>query len=133
MLASMNVLHWTALAALLTGLFWLPYVAERMLRHGLGALGNPPKDGLEAAPWANRARAAHANASENLGVFAALAIVAYLSGHGESPLALFAAQAYVVARMAHYIIYAVGVTGLRTLAFAGGFVAQVLLAFEVLR
>ncbi len=129
----MNLLQWVAVASLVTALFWMPYVVERMLKHGIGgAVGNPPSGGFAAAPWAQRARAAHANAVENLAVFAALALAAHLSGKGESSTVLFAAQLYVTARLAHFVTYALGVPWLRTFAFVGGFAAQVLVAVAVL-
>lgn len=130
----MTILHWVALAALQTSLFWMPYVLERMFRHGIaGAVANPPPGGFEAAAWAHRARAAHANATENLAVFAVLALVAHLSDAGTQPLVLLAGQVFVCARLVHFIVYTLGVPWLRTLAFVGGFVAEVLLAVEVLR
>ncbi len=130
----MTILHWVALAALQTAVFWLPYVGERILRNGLlAAVGNPPTQGYEAAQWAVRARAAHANAIENLVIFAALALAAQLAGVGASATTQWAGSLYVVARLLHFVVYTAGIPWLRTLAFAGGFAAQVMLAIEVLR
>lgn len=132
-LGAMTLLQWVALASLTTALLWVPYVLSRMLQHGIaGAVGNPPDGGFSAAPWAQRAQAAHRNAIENLVVFAALAFAAQLGGHAQSASVLFAAQLYVVARISHFAVYVLGIPWLRTFAFVGGFVAQVLLAVAVL-
>ncbi len=129
----MTILHWLALVALLTALLWLPYVLPRLLRHGLGrAVGNPPPGGLDTSPWATRAQAAHRNAVENLVVFATLALVAQAAGHGEATLVTLAGPIYFFSRLTHFVVYTLGIPWLRTLAFSGGVIAQIMLAWEIL-
>lgn len=125
-------IYWLTLTALMTALFWVPYVLNRMVEDGLwGALKNPNPDAHPKAGWANRAMAAHKNAVENLAVFAPLVIVVAAFGFS-NPLTVMAAQLYFGARLAHFVIYVLGVPVLRTLAFAAGFAAQVILALVIL-
>jgi uncharacterized MAPEG superfamily protein len=124
---------WLAATAALTGCFWIPYVLDRLARLGvMGVVGNPrPEDPGRQSAWARRARQAHANATENLVVFATLATLAIVSGHGNTPLAVGAAEAYFYARAVHFVVYAAGIPVLRTLAFTAGFCAQVAIALTL--
>jgi len=125
-------LIWLAAALLLTTLFWIPYALNRMAVQGvMGSMSNPAPDAPPLADWAQRAKAAHSNAIENLAVFAPALIAASLLGQS-GPVTLFAAQLYFFARLAHYVIYAAGVPVLRTLAFLGGWLATVLAALAAL-
>ena len=78
-----------------------------------------------------RLRAAHANAGENLAVFAALILTAQILGISTQATAL-AGSLYLWSRILHAITYTLGVPWLRTLAFVGGFVAQMIVAFQLL-
>jgi uncharacterized MAPEG superfamily protein len=117
----------------LTACFWTPYVLDRFLRLGIRrTLGNPkPSDAQEQSAWARRAERAHANAVENLAVFAPLALLAIHSGLGASGLASGSAATYFFARVTHYLSYTAGVPGLRTAAFLAGFGAQMALVFAL--
>src|SRR6202011_2682523 len=57
-------LFWLALTATMTGLFWIPYVLNRVVRSGIpGAFMTPPMDAAPIeAEWARRAKRAHSNA-----------------------------------------------------------------------
>ncbi len=120
------------LAASATAIMWLPYTAARIATRGLvRSLGNPdPWSPLDAG-WAERARRAHANAVENLAVFAPLVIIAALIGL-TTPATLFAARLYLVARLMHYLVYAAGTPVIRTLAFVAGWVATLIFAANLL-
>jgi uncharacterized MAPEG superfamily protein len=128
----MSELHWLAATSLLTATMWMLYVPNRMAVLGLArTLGNPAPDDPPLAPWAQRAAAAHRNAVENLVVFAALILAAHAL---ETPCALTQAAAaiYFFARLAHFVVYLVGIPVLRTLAFAAGWACQVVVALCVL-
>ena len=113
-------LHALALITTATALMWVPYVCGRMSTFGiLAPIGNPGPGYPVDAPWMDRARRAHANAVENLAVFAPLVLIAALVGLS-TPVTSTAAWIYVVARLAHYVIYAAGIPILRTLAFLAG-------------
>ncbi|HET7765114.1 MAG TPA: MAPEG family protein [Burkholderiales bacterium] len=128
-----DTVTWLAATTALTGCFWIPYVLDRFLTLGIArTLGNPqPGDGEAQSPWARRARQAHANAVENLAVFAPLALLAVALGAGRTPLAAAAAATYFFARAAHFALYTAGVPVLRTLAFVIGFGAQAALLLAV--
>jgi uncharacterized MAPEG superfamily protein len=122
----MNALEWLAATALMTALFWVPYVLERMA--ALGVLGTmkpvDPEDELKQALWARRAKRAHYNGVENLAVFATLVLVAFALGKGDQDGILVASQVFFWARLVHFPAGAFGLTGVRTVAFLVGFGAQ---------
>ena len=114
-----------------TAMLWIPYVLNRMMVRGIGATVGYPADPPPLAPWAQRLRAAHANAIENLAVFAALVLTAQIAGISTAATVL-AGWLYLWSRVLHAITYTLGVPWLRTLAFVGGFVAQMIVAFQLL-
>jgi uncharacterized MAPEG superfamily protein len=125
-------LFYTALSAALTGLLWVPIIANRLRERGVWpALRNPEPDLRPHAAWAWRLANAHRNAIENLVVFAPLAIVVHVLGAG-SPLTAAAAAAFFWSRLAHAVIYAAGVPVLRTIAFVVGVAAQAVMLLSVL-
>src|ERR1700726_4251600 len=68
---------WPMLTIVLTGLMWIPYILDRAAGRGMAdAMGNPGADDKPQSPWAHRMMAAHANAVENLVLFAPLVLVA---------------------------------------------------------
>lgn len=126
-------LFWLAAVSLFTACLWMPYIVNRILEHGLWpALRNPNHDARPRAAWADRLMWAHANAIENLAVFAPLAVATHVLDATSAATAA-ASALYFFARVAHTFIYAAGVPLLRTLAFVAGFAAQAVLAFAVLR
>jgi uncharacterized MAPEG superfamily protein len=114
-----------------TALLWVPYVLNRMAVAGIGATVGYPADPPALSPWARRLRAAHANAVENLVVFAALILAAQLLGISNAVTAV-AATLYLWSRVAHAVAYTFAISWVRTLAFVGGFVAQMLVAWQLL-
>ena len=128
----MTELHWLAATCLLTAALWPTYVLNRMAVQGVVAtMGNPSPHDPPLAPWAARAQAAHRNTVENLAVFAPLVLAAYaVSGGGGTPAV--AAMVYFFARAAHFAVYTAGIPVARTLTFAAGWAAEVVLALVVL-
>jgi uncharacterized MAPEG superfamily protein len=129
----MTSLEWLAASAILTALFWVPYILERMTSLGvIGALKPlEPEDELRQRLWARRAKRAHYNAVENLVVFATLVLVAHAMGKAENSQLLFATQVYFWARVVHYPALTMGWPGVRTVAFLVGFVAQMIVAVKI--
>jgi len=124
-------LMWLTLTVILTGLLWVPYILNRIMVRGvMGAMANPSRHDKPQAPWAQRLYFAHTNAVENLIIFAPLVLILDAQGHSTMSTAL-ACAVYFWARVAHVIVYAMGVPVLRTLAFTVGFLAQVALVFAV--
>ncbi|NNE16866.1 MAG: MAPEG family protein [Myxococcales bacterium] len=129
----MSALEWLAAAALMTALFWMTYILERMVSLGvLGALRPvDPEDELRQALWARRAKRGHYNAVENLVVFATLVLVAFAMGKGDEPGILAATQVYFWARLIHFPAITFGLPGIRTVAYLVGFGAQIAVALRI--
>lgn len=119
-------------SALWTGILWVPIIVNRLVEMGpWKALKNPEPDVRPHASWAYRLAAAHRNAIENLVVFAPLAIMVHLLGLGTA-LTAGAAMAFFFSRVAHALIYTLGIPLLRTIAFVIGFAAELVLAMRLL-
>jgi uncharacterized MAPEG superfamily protein len=126
-------LFWLTLTVILTGLMWVPYVLNRCQVRGLGgAMANPARGDKPHAEWANRLMFAHDNAVENLIIFAPLVLILDAMNYSSQATAL-ACAVYFWARVAHLIVYTMGVPVLRTLAFSVGFIAQAVLALAIFR
>src|SRR5476651_799916 len=126
-MAMSRELMWLTLTVILTGVLWIPYILDRIMVRGLmGAVANPSRSDKPQAPWAQRLYFAHTNAVENLVVFAPLVLILEAQGHSTESTAI-ACAVYFWARLAHAIVYTMGVPVLRTLTFSVGFLAQVAL------
>ncbi len=124
-------LMWLTLTVILTGLMWIPYIIDRAMVRGLmGSMANPSRKDIPQSPWAMRLYFAHTNAVENLMIFAPLVLMLDSMGHSTESTAI-ACAVYFWARFAHAIIYTLGVTVLRTLAFSVGFLAQAVLVLAI--
>jgi uncharacterized MAPEG superfamily protein len=126
-------LSWLALTLALTLAFWLPYVLNRVVVRGLaGTFANPSSTDTPLAPWAQRARQAHANAVENLAVFAPAVLLVHAAGAANTWTAA-ACAVYFWARLTHYVVYTLGIPVLRTLAWTAGWAATVILIARLWR
>jgi uncharacterized MAPEG superfamily protein len=76
--------------------------------------------------------AAHTNAVENRVIFAPLVLASQQLSIA-TPTTAFACALYFWSRLAHVAVYTLGIPVLRTLAFAGGFVAQALLVLAIFK
>lgn len=123
----LTYLVWTTI---LTALIWIPYVVDRISVRGLADTVGYPETPTPQSPWARRMKAAHANAIENLAVFATLVLVANAAGISNGAT-LFAASLYFWARVIHLVAYTLALPWVRTLAFTGGFVAQAIFAWQL--
>ena len=103
-----------------------------MVRGLMGAMDNPSANAKPHSPWARRQMHAHDNAVENLLIFAILVLVANAL-HISTNVTATACAVYFWARLAHYIIYTMGVPVLRTLTFVAGFAAQLVLVLAIFR
>jgi len=125
-------LLWLTYSVILTGILWVPYILDRTLVRGLiGAMANPSPALPPQSSWAQRLQAAHYNSVENLAVFAPLVLILNLA-HVSTANTVFACMLFFWARLIYAIVYTLGIPVLRTLAFVGGFVAQVMLALAIL-
>ena len=124
-------LFWLTLTVILTGLLWIPYILNRSQVRGLGgAMANPTPGAKPHAPWATRLMFAHDNAVENLVIFAPLVLILNAIDYS-SKWTVLACAVYFWSRVAHLIVYAIGLPVFRTLAFVVGFVAQAVLALAI--
>ena len=115
---------------ILTALIWVPYVLDRIAVRGLADTVGYPESPKPQSTWATRMKAAHANAVENLVVFAVLVLAANALGISNAAT-VFAAAAYFWARLVHLLAYTLAWPWIRTLAFAAGFAAQASIAWQI--
>ena len=124
-------LFWLTLTVIMTGLMWLPYILNRCQVRGLGgAMANPSRADKPQSEWANRMMFAHDNAIENLVIFAPLVLILNAADYS-TKWTVMACAVYFWARLAHLLVYTFGIPVLRTLTFAVGFLAQVVLALAI--
>ena len=124
-------LFYLTLVTAFTGLLWLPYILDRIAVRGvIDAVGYPENPKPQSA-WAQRLMKAHANAVENLAVFATLVLAAHALGVSNAAIAT-ASMVYFWARVVHALSYTFAVPWVRTLSFAAGFFAQAVIAWQLL-
>jgi len=126
-------LKYLALTAMLTAALWIPYIVCQVMSNGL----LQPENYVDPAPrpvplWGKRADRAYLNAVETFAPFAAMVIVAHLAGKANSMTA-FWAMSYFWLRVAHAIVYWLGIPYVRTLIFTLGFVAVAGIFWEVIK
>lgn len=126
-------LFWLTMTVILTGVLWVPYIVDRAMVRGLWkTLDNPSPKDKPQSPWAQRLYFAHTNAVDNLVIFAPLVLILDSLGRSTQTTAI-ACAVYFWARLAHAIVYTLGVPVLRTLAFTVGFLAQAALVLALFR
>jgi len=124
-------LFWLTCTVILTGILWIPYTINRCQVRGLsGAMANLARGDKPQAEWSNRLMFAHDNAVENLVLFAPLVQILNAIDYS-SKWTVLACVVYFWARVAHLIVYALGIPVFRTLAFTVGFLAQAVLALAI--
>ena len=126
-------LSYLAYTALLTAALWVPYIVAQVQTNGLLT----PENYLDPTPrkvplWGQRAYRAHLNAVETFAPFAALVLIAHVSGK-ENGMTAFWAISYFWLRVAHAVVYLAAVPFVRTLVFVLGFVAICGLFWEVVK
>ena len=125
-----ELLYLTVVTAF-TALLWVPYILDRLAVRGLIDAVGYPSDPKPQSAWAQRMMKAHANAVENLVVFATLVLTAAALGISGSVIAT-AAMLYFWARLVHVLAYTLAIPWVRTLAFTAGFIAQAMVAWQIL-
>ena len=126
-------LQYLAYTALLTASLWIPYIVCQSMTNGLLSPQNYLDPKPRAVPlWGQRANRAHINAVESFAPFAALVLVAQAAGKADATTA-FCAVAFFWLRLIHAVVYWIGLPYIRTLVFTLGWVAVVVLFFQVVR
>ena len=106
-------------------------VLGAMLQVGLPKLAGNRDDMPEITGWAGRASRAHRNMLENLVLFAVLVLAAKMLNISNTSTVL-GAQLFFFGRIAHAVIYLIGVSWLRTAAWAVSIVGLLLIFMQLL-
>src|SRR6185369_14116174 len=127
-------LYWLTLTVLMTALFWVPYVLDRIAVRGLFPmlLDTQPEESGAHSLWAQRAIKSHENAVENLAIFVPAVLTAHVLNIS-TPATRAAVVVYFFARLLHFLVYSAGIPAARTLAFTAGWLAQVAILASILR
>ena len=126
-------LKYLALTAILTASLWIPYVIAQVRTNGPLTPPNYSDPSPRALPlWGKRADRTYINAVEVFAPFAALVIVAQVSGKANGMTAFWAASFFWL-RLAHAIVYMAAIPYVRTLIFTLGFVCIVGIFWEVIK
>jgi uncharacterized MAPEG superfamily protein len=126
-------LKYLALTAILTASLWIPYITCQVMTNG----NLTPQNYLDPTPrpvplWGMRANRAYVNAVESFAPFAALVIVAHVAGKANATTA-FLATSFFWLRLAHAVVYLLGIPYLRTVIYTLGFVAVIGIFWEVIK
>jgi uncharacterized MAPEG superfamily protein len=126
-------LTYLAYTAMLTAALWIPYVVCQVMTNGFLTPQNYADPTPRPVPlWGKRADRVYLNAVEVFAPFAALVIVAHLSGK-LNEMTAFWAMAFFWLRAAHAVVYWLGLPYIRTLVFTLGFVCVGGLFWEVIK
>ncbi len=119
-------------SAVLCALLFVPYGIAQTLKWGIPvSVGN--RDAPPALPdWAERGIRAHRIMLENFPHFAALVLVAHLSGAANQATAV-GTSLFFYSRLVHAVVYLAGIPWVRTVAFFGGLVGEGIILGEVVR
>ncbi len=115
----------------LTAILWIPYTLNTIAVRGLMDAVGYPADPKPIAGWAQKMKAAHANAVENLVVFAALVLIANAAGVSNETTVL-ACTVYFWSRVVHLLAYTFAIPWVRTLSFVAGFACQVVIILQLI-
>jgi len=126
-------LKYLAFTAMLTAALWIPYIVAQVMTNGFLAAQNYVDPTPRPVPlWGKRADRAHLNAVESFAPFAALVIIAHVAGKADAMTA-FWAMSFFWLRLAHAVVYLLGIPYIRTLVFTLGFVAVAGIFWEVVK
>ncbi len=115
----------------LTAILWIPYTLNTIAVRGLMDAVGYPADPKPLAEWAQKMKAAHANAVENLVVFAALVLIANVAGVSNE-ITVLACTVYLWSRVVHLLAYTFAIPWVRTLSFVAGFACQVAIIMQLI-
>ena len=101
-----------------------------MLQVGLPVLAGNRENMPEITGWAGRAMRAHRNMLENLVLFAILVLAAKTIGVSNG-MTVLGAKLFVGGRVAHAVLYIIGVPWLRTAAFAVSLVGLAMILLQL--
>ncbi len=128
-----------ALSGLLTILLWTPYILARLFTWGLPTFlhnypDNFPAEQPEPPLWAQRAQRAHLNMVETMPAFIAVVIAAGYFAAQKPEIAASAghwAMIFFFARIAHAVVYTLGIPFLRTPVYLVSWLAVLVIGAQV--
>jgi uncharacterized MAPEG superfamily protein len=124
-------LLYLTLSAGLCALLWIPYILARVQAQGMADAMGYPENLAAPTGWAKRSERVHMNLIENLAPFAVLVIVAHILGVS-TQLTVLGATLFFWGRVAHAIVYTLGIPYLRTVTFAVSWLGMILILVELL-
>lgn len=126
-------LKYLAYTAILTAALWIPYVVCQVMTNGFLQPVNYRDPTPRPVPlWGKRADRAYLNAVEVFAPFAALVMIAQISGKADGMTA-FWAMFFFWMRVAHAVVYWLAIPYVRTLIFTLGFVAVAGIFWELIK
>jgi len=126
-----------ALSGALTVLLWAPYILARLFVWGpITFLNNYPKGYPAKEPevplWAERSKRAHLNMVETMPAFIAVIVAAgFLAVDSEAAITMWA-SVFFYARIAHAVVYSLGIPFLRTPTYLVSWLAILMIAVQTL-
>jgi uncharacterized MAPEG superfamily protein len=128
MTTDLTMLVWSAVLCVVLA---LPYTLGMIGRVGLAKMAGNRHDVPEPEGWMARGKRAHYNMIENLAPFAALVLVAHVTG-AASPTSALGAQLFFWGRVGHAVTYIAGIPWARTAAFAVSVVGMAMVLVAIL-
>jgi uncharacterized MAPEG superfamily protein len=124
----LKILVWSVVLTFVEMLVAVLFANEQL---GIGMLaGN--REGLpELTSFAGRAQRAHRNMLESLPLFIALVLVAQVAGKTNSAT-LTGAELFFWGRLAHWLLYLIGIPWLRTLAWLVSVVGLIVIFWQLM-
>jgi len=126
-------LKYLAYTAMLTATLWIPYIVAQVKTNGPLTPGNYRDPTPRPLPlWGKRADRAYLNAVETFAPFAALVVVAQLTGRADGMTAFWATSFFWL-RLIHAVVYLFAIPFIRTLVFTLGWIAVAGIFWEVIK
>jgi uncharacterized MAPEG superfamily protein len=128
--------YYLALSGLLTVLLWTPYITARMFIWGIPTFLHNYPEGFPAQEpetplWVERAKRAHLNMIETMPAFIAVVVAAGLMGGNSGVTVGIWAEIFFIARLAHAIVYILGIPVLRTPVYLVSWAAILVIGAQV--
>ena len=124
-------LFYLVCSAALTVVLAVIAVSGAQLQVGLPTLAGNRENMPEITGWAGRAQRAHRNMLESLVLFAILVLTAKAAGISNA-MTLLGAQLFFWGRVAHGVIYIIGIPWARTAAWAVSVIGLLLIFWQLL-
>ena len=126
-------LTYLAYTAILTASLWIPYTVAQVMTNGFLAAANYVDPTPRPVPlWGKRADRTYLNAVEAFAPFAAVVIIAHVSGKANAMTAFWAACFFWL-RLTHAVVYLLGVPYIRTFVFTLAYFAVAGICWQLVK